>query len=41
MNLMVKIYEIERRTADQNEDGEWMEQRRKLKLPEILAKFVS
>jgi hypothetical protein len=25
-----QIYEIERRTADQNEDGEWMEQRRKL-----------
>jgi hypothetical protein len=25
-----QIYEIERKTADQNEDGEWMEQRRKL-----------
>jgi hypothetical protein len=25
-----QIYEIERRMADQNEDGEWMEQRRKL-----------
>jgi hypothetical protein len=25
-----QIYEIERRTADQNEDGEWMEQRMKL-----------
>jgi hypothetical protein len=30
-----QIYEIERRTADQNEDGEWMEQRRKLILPEL------
>jgi hypothetical protein len=25
-----QIYEIKRRTADQNEDSEWMEQRRKL-----------